>query len=87
MDKNSCSAQCAKSVAYFLLGVVVGGLIFYITTLVAAEFVQTNIFRFKSPTLKTTTSTTQFSTTIPKTSTLQPVSEIDLVGERGSEGN
>jgi capsule polysaccharide export protein KpsE/RkpR len=79
MDKTSCSTHCAKSVAYFLLGVVVGGLIFYVTTLVASEFVQTSIFKFRSPTVT--------STQLNTTTTLQPTSKIDLYGERGSTGD
>ena len=74
MEKSSCSAQCAKSMAYFLLGVVVGGLIFYITTLVATEWVESNILRYKAPKLTT-----------PVTTTVAPTTKINILAEPGTD--
>lgn len=86
MNKDCCTgvSTCAKSVAYFLLGVVVGGLIFYITTLVATEFVQTSIFKYKSPSLTTTTT---IDTTKLSSPTLKTVTSDSLVSEPYTDGN
>lgn len=85
MNKDCCTSvgSCTKSIAYFLLGVVVGGLIFYITTLVATEFVQTSIFRLKSPSLTTTT----VETTKLSSPTLKTITNDSLVSEPYTDGN